>query len=153
MGTCLVSTLILPERIFVDVTILAISLRTSMLLGSLFKPFFHLLVCPIPFRQFFLSPPFPAPRLSELKYLPILRFLSSFELVERALPLRRLLISETANLCSGEMDLGRKSSPRMWFFQKKSTCYYWPSLSRCCPYVRIPSAGQSGSLGSSKRGF
>ena len=77
------NTVILPERIFVDVTILAISPRISMLLGSLFKPFFHLTVpvCPIPFRTFFLSPPFPVPLLTKLKYLAVLDFLNRFVLV------------------------------------------------------------------------
>ena len=143
------STLILPERILVDVTILAISPRISMLLGTAL-----LLVSPNPLRLF---PQIPTllidSYLSGFQYLPVVDFLNRFLLVECGRPLRRRrLISERVNLCSGEMNLGGKFSPRGVFSNNlSSTCWCSPLLS-CCPYVRIPSAGQSGSLGV-KRGF
>ena len=127
----------------VDVTILAISPRISILLGSLLQPL--LPTCPILFSP---CPPrstllFLDSAFTELQYLPVLGFLNRFVL---CLPLRRRVISERANLCTGEMVLMVENLVKGCFFLQQPYTCWWPSPP-CCLYVRIPSAGQSGSLG------
>ena len=128
-----------------------------MLLGSLLQPFLlirPILFSPCPPRSILLSPCPPRSTLlfldssfTELQYLPVLGFLNRFILVECCcLPLRRRVISERANLCTGEMVLMVENLVKgCLFLQQPYTCW-WPSPP-CCLYVRIPSAGQSGSLG------
>ena len=138
--------LILPERILVEVTILAISPRISMLLGS--APLQSFLNLPVWSTLLSLRSILSNPSLPDCKYLPPLSFFNCFVRFKCSLPLRRRVISARVNLCSGENDLGCKSIIKWWFFQHFPTLW-WPSLSlsSCPPYVRIPSAEHWGSLG------
>ena len=104
--------MILPERIFGEVRILAISPRISMLLGALVRPIAVLLgaiLCLFaPLPSCFFSPilsSFPFFPLEDLTYFAALGFLSHLFFDDRSLPSRRRATSERANLCTGEMDL------------------------------------------------
>ena len=101
--------MILPERIFGEVKILAISPRIAMLLGALVAMLLGAILCLFaPLPSCFFSPilsSFPFFPLEDLTYFAALGFLSHLFFDDRSLPSRRRATSERANLCTGEMDL------------------------------------------------
>ena len=143
--------LILPERILVEVTILAISPRISMLLGS--APLQPLLNLPVWSTLLPLVSILPNPSLPDCKYLPPFGFFNCFVRFKCTLPLRRRVISARVNLCSGENDLGCKSKPNGDFSNIFPPCgglhFHFPPAPHTSAYLLQSTEGVWGS----RRGF